>query len=260
MKQYTTIHPLFMSFYSRSLYRDVGRNWKKISYLYLLLLLAVCLIPVMFKTHSLVSAYVLQKAPGIVRQVPPITITKGQVSTSVQMPYIIKDPESNAPLVIIDTTGQTTSLKGSAAFVLLTKTNLQLKKDPTETRTLDLSSVDNLVIDQSVAYDWIGTFLDYFIFVLYPLALIFSYALRIIQALIFAVVGMGIARSLRLSLRISSLMSLSIVSMTPAIMLDMVHNYIDVTVPSWWLIDFLIGMGYLFFAVSSLAERDTSQT
>ncbi len=248
-----------MSFYSRPLYRYVGTNWKRISYLYLMLLLAVCLIPTMFKTHSLVSAYVLQKAPGIVRQIPPITITKGQVSVNVQMPYLIKDPESNDPLIIIDTTGQTTSLKGSSALVLLTKTNLQMKKGPTESRTLELSSIGDLVIDQAVAYDWIETFLDYFIFVLYPLALLFSYSLRIIQAMIFTVVGMGLARSLRISLRVSSLMSLAIVSMTPAIILDAVYNYMDVTVPSWWLIDFLIALGYLFFAVSSLAEKDTSQ-
>lgn len=246
-----------MSFYSRPLYRYVGLNWRKVSYLYLLLLLAVCLIPTMFKTHALVSDYVLQRAPAIVRQIPVITITKGQVSADVQMPYTIKDPEGKTPLIIIDTTGKTNSLQGSPAFVLLTKGNLLLKKGDTETRTLDLSSIDSLVIDQSVAYDWIETFLDYFIFVLYPFALIFSYSLRIIQAMIFTIIGMGLAKSLKVSLKLYSLMSLAIVSMTPAIILDAVHNYIDVTIPSWWLIDFLVALGYLFFAVSSFAERDT---
>ncbi len=212
----------------------------------------------MFKTHSLVSSYVLQKAPGIVRQIPSITIAKGQALVNVQMPYVIKDPESNDPLIIIDTTGHTNSLKGSPAFVLLTKTDLQMRKSQTETRTLELSSIDNLVIDQSVAYNWIETFLEYFIFVLYPFAILFSYSLRIIQAMVFTVVGMGLARSLRVSFRLSSFMSLAIVSMTPAIILDAAYNYIDVTVPSWWLIDFLIAMVYLFFAVSSLAEKDSS--
>lgn len=254
MKRYTTVHPLFMSFYSRSLYREVAANWKKLSYLYLLLLIGVCLIPVMFKMHALVSSYVLRKAPGIIRQIPTIKINKGNVSADVQMPYVIKDPETNTPLVIIDTTGQTTSLKGSSALALLTKTDLQLKKSPTETRTLDLSSADGVVIDQSVVYDWIDTFLNYFIFVLYPFALLVSCSLRLVQALLFAIIGMGLRRTLKVSLNFSSLVSLAIVSMTPAIILDAAHNYIDVTVPSWWLIDFLVALGYFLFAMTSVTE------
>ncbi|HWR58913.1 MAG TPA: DUF1189 family protein [Thermodesulfovibrionales bacterium] len=249
-----------MSFYSKALYRDVGMNWKKVSYLYLLLLLGVCLIPSMFKTHSMVSDYVLQKAPGIVKQIPPITITSGQVSVNVQMPHVIQDPENSTPLIIIDTTGQTTTLKDSRALILLTKTGLLMRRSETETRTLDLSAIDSLVVDQSLAYDWIETFLDYFIFVLFPFVLLFSYSLRIVQAMIFVAIGAALSRRLGASLKFSSLMSLAIVSMTPAIIFDAVQSYADATIPSWWLINFFIALGYLFFAVRAAAEKDASET
>lgn len=249
-----------MSFYSKSLYQDVGMNWRKISYLYLLLILSVCLIPSMFKTRGVVSDYLAQKAPGIVKQVPVILISKGQVSVDIQMPYLINDPDSKKPLIIIDTTGQTASLKGSPALVLLTKKELLLKKSDTESRTFDLSGIDTLTIDQSTVYSWIETFLDYFVFVLFPLALLFSFSFRIIQTLIFSLVGMALAKNLKIRLKVSSLVSLAIVSMTPAIILDAVHNYVDVTIPSWWLIDFLVAMGYLFFAVKAVAEKQGSET
>jgi hypothetical protein len=260
MKRYTTVHPLFMSFYSKSLYRDVGANWRKISYLYLLLLLSVCLIPVMFRTHQMVSDYVHAKAPEIVKQIPVITITKGEVSADVNMPYVIRDPESKAPVVVIDTTGQTTTLKDSGAFVLLTKKSLIIRKEKSGTRTFDLSEIESLTINQSVAYEWIETFLDYFIFVLYPLSLIFSLALRIVQALIFALMGLVLSTRLRADLKFSSFMSLAIVAMTPSIMLDTVYNYIDIAIPSWWLVDFIIALGYFFFALRAVAEERSSET
>lgn len=249
-----------MSFYSTSLYRDVGKNWKKISYLYLILLLAVCLIPIMFRIHSAVSHYLLNEAPKIVKQVPVITISKGQVSVDVRMPYIIKDPEGNAPLIIIDTTGQVDSLKKSGALALLTKTKLIMRKSPEESRMLDLSGIDSLVIDQSRIYDWIETFIEYFPFVLYPFSLIFSLLFRLVQAIIYALIGLYYTRYLKLNLKYYSLISLSIVSMTPAIILDTIYNYIDVTIPFWWLIDFFIALGYLFFAVKSNSEQEITDT
>jgi hypothetical protein len=244
-----------MSFYSRSLYQDVAMNWKKTSFLYLFLLLAVCSIPGMFKIQSQVSDYLKREAPGIIRQVPVIAITKGKVSIDEPMPYVIKDPETNAPLIIIDTTGQVTSLSGSEAMVLMTSTKLIIRKGPAETRTLDLSEIDNLRIDQAKIYDWVDLFTENFAFVLYPFALLFSFLFRILQALIFGVMGMVFAKNLRVPLSYPAVISLAMVSMTPAIILDTFYNYVEVKVPLWWLISFAITMGYLFFAVKANAEH-----
>lgn len=255
MKRFSTIHPLFMSFYSKALYQDVGRNWKKVSILYLFLLLSVCSIPIVFRVHSAVSDYLQHEAPKIVKQVPVITISKGAASVDEEMPYIIKDPESGAPLIIIDTTGKTDSLKGSDAVILLTKTKLFFRRSARDTRTLDLSEIDTLTIDQARVYDWIETFLDYFIFVFYPFALLFSFLFRLVEALIFGAIGMLFARNMKVPLRYQATLSLAIVSMTPAIILDTLYNYGDINIPFWWIINFLIVVGYLFFAVKANAEH-----
>jgi len=244
-----------MSFYSKALYQDVGRNWKKISLLYLLLLLSVCSIPIVFRVHSALSDYLHQEAPKIVKQVPVIIIDKGVASVNEEMPYIIKDPESSAPLIIIDTTGKTDSLKGSDAIVLLTKTKLFFRRSARDTRTLDLSEIDTLTIDQARVYDWIETFLDYFIFVFYPFALLFSFLFRLVEALIFGAIGMLFARNMKVPLRYQATLSLALVSMTPAIILDTLYNYGDINIPFWWIINFLIAVGYLFFAVKANAEH-----
>jgi len=255
MKRYSTVHPLFMSFYSRSLYQDVAMNWRKISLLYLLLLLAVCLIPLTFKIRASVSDYLMHEAPKIVKQFPVVSISKGQVSVDVPMPYTIKDPENNAPFIIIDTTGQVTSLAGSDALVLLTKTKLFFKRDSKESRILDFSDIDSLVIDQSRLYDWMETFIEYFAFVLYPVALFFTFLFRILQAMVFAVIAISFNNYLKFNFKYSALLSLSIVSMTPAIIFDTLYNYFDMVIPFWWLIDFALALGYLFFALKSNAEE-----
>lgn len=256
MKQFSTVHPLYLSFYSKALYRDVGRNWGKISFLYLFLLLAVCSIPIMFRIHASVSDYLHSEAPKIVKQLPVITISKGVVSANEEMPYTIKDPDSDVPLIIIDTTGKTGSLKGSDALILLTKTKLFFRESLTKTRAFDLSELGDITIDQATAYDLIETFLDYFIIVLYPFALLFSFLFRLVEALIFGIIGMLFSKHMRVPLGYRATLSLAVVSMTPAIIFDTLYHYAEINIPSWWLMNFLIGLGYLFFAVKANTDGD----
>lgn len=253
MKRFTTVHPLYMSFYSKALYRDVGGNWRKVSFAYLFLLLSVCLIPIMFRVHASVSDYVHSEVPKIIRQVPIITIAGGTASVNEKMPYTIKDPGSGAPFIIIDTTGQTTSLKGSDAIVLLTKSKLLFKRSAAETRTLDLSELGDLTIDQARLYDWTETFLEYFIFALYPFALLLSFLFRILEALVFGFIAMLLSRNIKAPLRYQASVSIAIVSMTPAIITDTLYSYSNISIPFWWFINFILAVGYLFFAVKANA-------
>ncbi len=119
MKKFSIIHIPVLSFFSKELYIDVGQNWKGVNFLYLLLLLAVCLIPTMIKIHADVTDFVNNEAPVIVNQVPEIAITDGQVSIKETQPYYIKDPDSDKILAIIDTTGQIESLENTDALCLL---------------------------------------------------------------------------------------------------------------------------------------------
>jgi len=254
MKQYSTVHPLYMSFYSRSLYRDVGRNWRGVAFLYLFLLLAVCWIPIMFKMYAGISAFIRDEAPAIVGQVPVITISGGRASVEVTMPYVIKDPDDGMPLIIIDTTGKTASLKNTEAFILLTKTELMFRRNAKETRVFSLSDMGDMVINKKTVYDWLDLFRKWFVVVLYPIVLIVSYVYRLIQVLIYAAIGIVIAKGLNADLDFQSILSLAIVADTPAIILNMLYNYSEMKMPFWWLICFLISMGYLYFGIKANAE------
>lgn len=256
MKRYSTLHPLLLSFFSKSLYRDVCVNWKGVSFIYLLLLLALSWIPIMVKMHTRVSDFLNQEAPKIVKQVPVITIFKGEVSIDEQMPYFINDPDDDKPFIIIDTTGRIVSLESTDARILLTKSNLIMRKNATETRIFDLSQIDDLVIDRTRIYNWLETLKKWVAIFLYPFVLILSFAYRTMQVLLYAAIGILLAKNLEADLRYRSLVSLSIIAITPVVVLNTVYNYVDVKIPLWWFICFLIAMGYLYFGIKANAEKE----
>jgi hypothetical protein len=171
MRRYSIFHAPVLSFFSKKLYIDVSQNWKGVNFLYLLLLLAVCLIPTTISLHRGISNFVNNEAPAIVNQVPEITITDGQVSIKETQPYYIKDPKSGEPLAIIDTTGQTESLKDTNAVCLLTVNKLIIEKSEFENRTYDLSNVKAFAMNGEQITDWLQIGGKFLAIAIYPFAI-----------------------------------------------------------------------------------------
>lgn len=256
MRKYSTINTLYLSFFSKSLYRDVGVNWKGISFVYLLLLLVLISIPLMFQLQSGLNTFIDNKVPELVKQVPEIKITDGIVTTDVNMPYTINDPETGKPLIVIDTTGKINSLEDAKAQALLTKNKLFIKKSKIETRTIELTSIESFTINQNNLYEWADIFRSWFLIILYPFILFFLYGYRAVQALVYALIGKIFGKALKTELNYQTLLSLSIVSMTPVIIINAVYSYLNHKIPFWWAICFIIAICYLYFAVSSNAEKE----
>jgi len=254
MRKHSTIQAIYMSFFSKSLYKDVGANWRGIAFVYLFLLMALMWIPLMFKLQSGLNSFIADEAPKIIRQVPKINISKGEANTDVNMPYFIKDTNGK-PLIAIDTTGQINSLEGAEFNALLTKTKFIVRKSKVETRTFELSSIDGIVIDQSMIYGWADIIREWAIIFLYPFALFFSYIYRIVLALLYAAIGILFVKWLKIDLKYNALVSLAIISMTPVIIINTIYNYTDERIPFWFPICFIISMCYLYFAVKSNAAK-----
>src|SRR4030095_14975845 len=138
MKRYSIFHPLVVSCFSNSLYRDVGKNWGGTGLLYLLLMIALLWIPTIIKGHLGFARFADNDAKGITQQIPAITITNGHASTNVPQPYFIKNPKTGETLAIIDTRDNSEAGNTTVPLVL-TETKLVTNKSATETRIYDLS-------------------------------------------------------------------------------------------------------------------------
>jgi hypothetical protein len=253
-KNYTAFQTLYLSFYSRSLYQDI-RNWKGLCLPYLLFLLMFYWVPEMMNMHRDVSEFIADEAPAFVEQVPVITITNGVASIKEPSPYTIYDRKNNSAFAVIDTSGQVTSLKNSPAHVLLTRTSLIVRKGGEETRTLLLSDIGDATVTQKLIFNWLEIFNNLFVAVLFPFALLLSFAFHIVQAVMLSFLGANFAKYFNVNLNFKALVRLSVVAFTPPIILEAVHAVLNIEYPYSTFLSFLIAAGYLLYAVASNSER-----
>ncbi|MHC4159706.1 MAG: DUF1189 family protein [Planctomycetota bacterium] len=212
MKKFSIIHIPVLSFFSKDLYRDVGLHWKGLNFAYLLLLLAICWVPAIIKIHIAFSNFIDNEAPLVVEQVPEITITDGEVSIKEPQPYYITDPENDDILAVIDTTDTINSLEDTDALCLVTKTSVIYRKNELQTQTVDLSQVENFVLDSDRITGWLQIAKKLLAVTIYPFALLGSYFYRIVQALIYAAIGLLFASLCKARLSYAALLRLAIVA------------------------------------------------
>jgi len=258
MKQYSYIHALYFSFYSKSFYQNVAKNWKGLCFSYLLFILCLFWIPEVSRIQSELSGFLSDEAPKYVKQVPVITISQGNVSLKEQVPYFINMPEKNTPFAIIDPSGQITSLDKTSAVVLLTHSQLIIKNSSSESRSFDIKGIDHLTINQKMLYDWIQTFNTLFAVILFPFILLYSFLFHIIQVLLSAGIGTILAKRFQADITYKALIRLSAVSFTPAIILQTFHALLNIPFPYRMPISFLISLGYLYYGVGSNSEPAVS--
>ena len=260
MKKFSIIHIPVLSFFSKDLYRDVGLNWNRICFGYLLLLLAVCWIPAMVRINTGFAGFVKNDAPLVVDQVPEITITDGQVSIKEPQPYYIKIPDTNDILAVIDTTGTINSLEDANSLCLLTKTDFMWRQGTFETRNLDLSQVKSFTLSGDSIMKFLHITKKFLVVIMYPIALLSSYVYRIIQALIFAAIGLLFASLCKVSLSYGALLRLAVVAMTPCMIVKTVFGLAGVHLPCGaGLVYLLIALAYLYFGVYACSQITPDQ-
>lgn len=260
MKKYSYFQAPVLSFYSKEFYKYIANEKSGTGFGYLLLLLALCAMPVTLEMENGFSNYIDNEASKLVSQVPVITIVNGEASIEEPQPYVITDPESGKPLIVIDTTGQVTSLQDTEAKILISKTFFLYEKDEFETRKYDLTDVQDYVLNQSKINSWLAIAKEYFFVCLYPAVLIGTYLWRIIQLLIYAVIGLIFVSLLNSSNSYGSLLRLSVIAITPVILMDTIFvTMMGMEIPYPGTLSFLAAMAYLFFGVNCSKNMETSR-
>lgn len=258
-KKFSIIHIPLFSFFSSELYRDVGLRWKGVNFSYLLLFLAICWIPAMIKIHAGFTGFVDNDAPTFLEQLPEITITDGEVSISEAEPYYIKAPKCGKVLAVIDTTGTIETLEDANAPCLLTKTKIMWKKSEVETQTFDLSKIEHFVLNSERVMGWLRTANKFLVVTIYPAALLGSYVFRIVQALIYGVVGLLFALWCKAKLSYGALVRLSVAAMTPCMLGKTILGMADIRLPYAGLISLAITLAYLLFGVNANSEAEPGE-
>jgi hypothetical protein len=264
MKKYSIWHIPFMSFYSSDLYRDIGLNWKGICFGYLFLILAVCLLPDKVQLQIGISSFIQNDAPGIVSQIPEITIAAGVASFAAPQPHTITAPKTGKVLAILDSTGKYTSLDKTDALALITKNNVIFRtKDKAgvdEVKTYSFEDINEFKMDRQRINDWIDMAGKYLVPAYYALMLLVSFLLKITQLLIFGAIGLFIASWVKINLRYAAALRLSAAAVTPSLIIETVSNLFRIPIPLGDTLSILLAMYYLYFGIKAVSQPDNPQS
>lgn len=247
------LRPLYLSFYSAPFYREVGRELSGSWFGYLFFLVTLCAIPGMVGGYGLISDFFGKELPAVISQIPPVTVSGGQASIDPPGPHVVLSPSDNSPLLILDTSGQVTSLDNTKATMLLTRDRMLLRQDSGEPRVFPMSGLDNGVIDEALLESWRTTIWNWMTVIYFPVAALMSFLFRVLQALLVAVVGMLYARRLGVPIDYQGALRLTVFASTPAIVVSALRDALGLASNLGTLFDFVLVLGYIHFAVRANA-------
>lgn len=244
------------SLYSGTMYREVAEIWHGRSFLYLFLLLFLCwvVIACVFTVKIHIASYnFAQKLSK--STLPTVHFKEGVASTKATTPYYIKDAILKKTIIIIDTNNKITKFHESKATILIQKRSISIKDSMGKieqyfypkkmTTDIGPKQIQAFIYRGSL---WIPPLT--FIIILFG-GLIISYIYRVIQILIYALIGKLFCAILKRDLYYESLMSLAIISVTPAIIISTTLLVFNISYPFEFLSYFLLSMIYLFFIIKA---------
>jgi len=124
-----------------------------------------------------------------------------------------------------------------------------------KSHTISFAGVDDLTVDQRKIEEWINIYLDLWLTLLYPLCVLLYFVKGIVQALIFAALGLWVANWFKVRLSYVALIRLSVSAMTPMIIVTTVlFSAWNVNLPVerlWHIVATLI---YFVFALTACAQ------
>lgn len=255
-RRYGPLRALALSFYSADLYRDAAAHWRGFALGYLALLLGIVWLITAAALHHRFQLWCANDAPGIVAQIPPLALKGGELSADVEQPYFVTDETSGEVIAVIDTTGEITTLEQAGARLLLTKTEAIVERNPREIRVYRFNTIGDFALDQAVIQSWLAWLGNWLGFILFPFVLAGSYLYRVVQILIYALVGLLFAGILRVQLSYPAAVSVATLSITPPVLLSTAVQLTQAKIPFPWLSWFLLAMSYLFFGIYSNRSPD----
>ena len=101
---------LYLSFYSSALYVDVAKRWKGLGLIYLLLAIVITTCPYVIKSVAAYNTKVNEQFILVLKELPPITVTNGEISIDKMMPYAIRNNKGDI-VAMIDTQGSFQKVK-----------------------------------------------------------------------------------------------------------------------------------------------------
>lgn len=256
MSKYSAVQAPIFALFDPGLYDAVRYEWKGTNLLYLCGLLAVLTAATALGLFIQLTAVSNNEAQKIIGQFPKMTFKDGEMSIDKPSPYRVSNPwptadDAGMSLIVFDTSGNLTSTDDAKAAILFTKTEMVSNSG----KNLTYSTYGQSgVIDQDLINSWLrmGVFLIPVAFFLFgwPLAWI-GHAF---QGLIYAGIAALVGQVSGSPLPFSAALRLSIMCMTPVMLISTVMYISHLIIPYWQFLCIPVIIGYIVFAIRTTAK------
>ncbi|KTD16997.1 DUF1189 family protein [Legionella jordanis] len=269
---YNYFQALILSFFSSRLYVDVGKRWKGLGILYLLLVVFLFSIPFAWRITLEFNAFFEEQIIEPLSRMPAVFIQNGKVSFDKPMPYLIKN-RAGQVVTIIDTTGKVNTIDNRYPYLtaLITTDRFfyripspqlffakDMQKNPTQVLSQTFSPNINQVFDGNT---WIKSsgierikFLSQLM--VYPTVALLFFAMFLVFYLVFALMGQFLSKLfLNFSISYKQACRLLMVSSTPQLLLLLLALAANVLFPGFGALLIIIFIGYYLFAMYSLKRE-----
>ena len=248
----------FLSFFDKNVYCYVANKLERsFVYKYLLFLLAVSSVPAFFIINSNIHTYMNGPGQKVIHQIPEIEIKDGTIFTEVSLPFIIKDPETEKELIIIDNTGSFSSIEDNDALILLMDGQLLVRTYENTAQYFDLSKFDDLKINKFIVKDNIPL-VKWVVLLMYIIYTLFLFTFYFILIHIYAWSGGFLDHFAKSGLNYQAILRISVLAITPVLLIDMVLKIIMVHIPHWGIVSIILSMSLIYFGLISNKNKEQS--
>lgn len=279
MAQFSLLQAIFYAPFSAALYRDVFLRWQGLGMGYLLVLNALLLTPVIaftvlsfernvFDADNQLRPHLAALVDEVSAQLPELVFENGQMQTQAEQPLVITITagEETQPFAVIDVDGGMKELRDSGAVMLLSRDAVfaDMGDGKIEARSWSDMGQERFVLNSSVAREWADRGVRWtaenkallmllFGTLLWVGTLLVMFLYRALQAVLLGIGARLIARSKRLEMRFGDAVRLSVVAMTPPLLLDAVFGLL--LKDQMHVLLFLgITVAYQVFAIKSIKQ------
>lgn len=248
MEEYSIFEAIYLSFYSKALYRQVATTWGGKAFLFALLMsLLTWVASVIHMQHQLSLNYATYSGK-LTDQMPVMTIENGKITTPENRPYVVKDTNDLDTLLVVDTSGQIQSLEQANTGLLITQTSI-ITKSGNETKIIQLPTAFNYTMVPMVVNEHIKSVVGYLWIVLLPGLTLGSWIFLLAKGLFFALLGRIFSAITHAKLTYSQCYLLFLVAASPSLILGSVFDVWGATFMHQSTLLLAVTVAYLFYAI-----------
>jgi hypothetical protein len=240
---------VYKSWYSIDVYRDAAHCWRGLAYRYLLFTLfglwLIASVHIQIIMHEFFVGYV----KPIMQQLPKMDIEHGVMT--IDRPdkvFQVISPRTGKAIISFDMSEKPPlpGLDEDGIFVEKKRVLFHLKG---KEHAYDYAKMKDTSFEWKYyiqVVDFFGNWSGIFLLALFWMS---SFIFCALQALLYALVGKVIAMFAKRRLTFPQLVRVSVVAMTPALIIDTFQKLLCAGIPAWPLVSVAITMVYLIFGV-----------